>query len=243
MRPRTTVARRAVRVLLLLGGFLVLAFILSGQAHADAPDIQFVRSASNPSPVAVDSVTRGAEQSVTAGTAQAGRSVVDTVAAATASGTVQPVTGLIGTVQGATHQATSPVVTVVHTIGAVPGSSPHGAVGGHVSVTRTAGRTDAGTWSAVPAPRASSLRPARDAGPQGAHAGRVTHPLTPGQLPASTQHSEHPVESDGSAHHEGGAYAAVPAAGTRLHLSAVARSAAHGSAPLQRPSDVSVQPD
>ncbi len=241
MRPRTTVAGRALRVALLLGGFLVLAFVLSGKAHADSPDLQSVGSVSSVSPVAVDSVTSGAERSVTTGTAQAGRSVQDVVAAATGSDTVKPVTGLIGTVQDTAHQATAPVVSVIHTVTPGSGGSHHGGAG-QVSVRRTSGRTHADQRSVVNAPRAAGLRPSRSAH-RSASAGRATHQRVPGHLPAPVQHPEHPVDSDGSAHHTGGADAAFFAVGTRIHLSATAMPAAHGSAPLQRPSDVSVQPD
>jgi hypothetical protein len=237
VRPRTAVAERALWVLLFLGGFLGLAFILSGQAHADTPGIQSGYVSERAS--AVETVERGAEHSVQDGTAQAGRSVEDTVAAATGSDSISPATSLVGTVQGATHQATSPVITVVHAIGAGPGDHGHGAAGRHVSVTRTAGRAHARTRSSV-APRSHDHRSARGIARQAAHSAGGSHPQAPGQFPASTQ--QHPVESDGSAHHAGGAFAAFYTPGAYRHLGAVVVTA-HRSAPVQRASGVTVQPD
>lgn len=237
VRPRTTAAERALWVTLLLGGFLGLAFILSGQAHADSPGIQSGYVSAHTS--AVETVERGAEHSVQDGTAQAGRSVEGTVAAAAGSESIPPATSLVGTVQGATHQATSPVVTVVHAIGAGSGDHRHGAAGRHLSVRRTTGRAHARTRSSA-APRSHDRRSARGIARQAVHSAGGTHPQAPGQLPASTQ--QHPVDSDGSAHHAGGAFAAFYTPGAYRHLGAVMVTA-YGPAPVQRASGVTVQPD
>ncbi len=240
---RTSFAGRALQVMLLLGGFLVLALILSAQAHADAPDSRSATSATAQHPALVVSLERGAEHSVRAGKAQADRSVDDAVAAATASDPEQPAIGLVGTVHDITHQMTTPVTQVIGTIGAGHGGSVHGTGGRRGSAPRNPGRPG-GVWFSFDARATGS--------PAGAFAGHhartghgdlVTPSRAPGQLPLSAQYNEHPVESDGGAHHTGGAYAAVPAAGARAHLSAAALPSAHGSAPLRRTSDVSVNPD
>lgn len=240
VRARTTVVGRAWQVLLLLGGFLVLAFILGGQAHADSPDSRSDLSVSNPRPAAVESVARGAECSAKSDAAQADGGMAKTVAAATGGHSVPSVTGLISTVQTTVWQVTSPVTPVVHPIGTGPGGSHHGAVGGHGSVRRADGPARAGAWSFAPVSRAGLQRSARDAMRSATHPAGGTRPQAPGRSPGSTP--QHPVESDGSAHHEGGACAAFYAAGTRFHLDAVMRTT-HGPAPVQRASGVSVQPD
>jgi hypothetical protein len=244
-RSRVAGLGRGWQVLLFLGGFLVLAFILSAQAHADAPGSRPVPTAPDQSPTLVVSLERGAEQSVRAGKAQADRSVQDTVAAATESGDDGPTTGLLDAVQGVTHQVTTPLGEVIGGTPAGHGGSGHRTPGRPGAARRTTGRSHDETRSTEPAARATGHSGAPNVG--GSAAGRSGHAVAPsrapGNGPATAGHTEHPVESDGSAHHTGGAYPAVCAVGTRVHQHAVARPAACASAPQRRASDVCVDPD
>ncbi len=248
MRPRTTAARRALQVVLLLGGFLALAFLLSGQAHADSPDWGSVRYARTP--LAVDetapttqlhAVAQHAAQRFTADAQQTDRGVKDTVAAATSS--VRPVTGLLGAVQDAAGQVTSPIAGAT--------GAGHGDSGNPVRSAPTTA-----THQAVQADTASAARPtaavagryqARAAHRAVSHHAHVTHQRrqerAPAQLPVPVGHSGHPCEGDGSTHHTGDAHAALFAGGARLHLGTDMPCPVNGSSPTRRSTDVSVQPD
>jgi hypothetical protein len=243
MRSRVAVPGRVWQVVLLLGGFLVLAFVLSAQAHADAPDNRSVPSAPVRRPTLVVSLERAAERSVKAGKAQADRGVQGTVAAATQSGDGQPTTGLLDTVQDVTHQVTIPVGEVIGTVTAGHGGSGHGAAGRSGSAPRpTAPSHDARFVDPASRTAGHPGAPSTGRAPAGRF-DRVTPSRAPGGSPGSAQHPEHPVEGDSGAHHTGGAYAAFVAVGARVHLSAVAMPAAYGPAPLKRASNVAVDPD
>ncbi|MDI5965855.1 hypothetical protein [Streptantibioticus silvisoli] len=260
-RERGTGGGRALSVALLLGGFLALAFVLCGQAHAAAPESPSVLSAPATGPALADSVTRGAEQGATEQAADGGRDVTHAVAAATAGPATDPVTGLIDAVTGVTHQVTTPVVQavgpVVPVVPVVPVGAHSRAPGHHVADHRcsvatrtarpapagprstTAARTRAGHHAARPAPHAL---PRQRAGGQAAPAAAAA-PAVPVRTPGVARHSGHPVDGDGTAHHTGGTNASGPAAGAHVHHDAAARAIASGSTPLRRASDVSVQPD
>ncbi|MDF3291095.1 hypothetical protein [Streptomyces silvisoli] len=248
VRPRTTAARRALQVALLLGGFLALAFVLSGQAHADSPDAVSLRYAGTPfgavdevAPAApLHAVAQGAAQRFAAGAQQADRGVKDTVAAATSS--VRPVTGLLGAVQDAAGQVTSPIAGATgaghgdpgNPVSSAPRPLPHKAVPAHVGTAPAARPTAsvAGRYPAGAAHRAAA-HPAHQR-----RDGRA-----PAQLPFPAGHSGHPGEGDGSTHHTGDAHAALFADGARFHLGADVPRPANGSSPSRRSTDVSVQPD
>lgn len=248
MRSRTAAVARALWITLFLGGFLALAFVLSGQAHADTLDGRSVRTLSDGGATTVVSVDRNAGPGLDTSAARAGKSVRDTVTATAGDRGLARVTGLICTLRGTVGQATAPVTTVIGTVGVGHGGSGHGGSGGSggggvVRPVTGPVKAVAVRSSVVPAPRGGAVRPIRRDARHEVNVGRVTHPRAPGHTPAPAQRSDHPVEGDGGAHHSGGAYAVSFGAGTRIHLSAVGIPAAHGSAPLRRVSDVSVQPD
>ncbi|MEU1627494.1 hypothetical protein ABZ746_19635 [Streptomyces sp. NPDC020096] len=259
MRPRTTAGRRALQVALLLGGFLALAFILSGQAHADSPDAVSMPSARapfgaadaapRPTPVgdaaqsAAQQFTAGAQQ-FEAGAQQADRGVKDTVAAATR--TVQPVVGLLGTVHDAARQVTSPIAGAT--------GAGHGDLGNPVTSAPTpvghqAGRPHSSS-AAAPATRVSGpladrfLVAAHGAAPRLAHVAQPRQEQQgPAQLPVPAGHCGYPCEGDGLTHHTGDAHAALFAVGAQFHLGAGVMRPANGSSPTRRSTTVSVQPD
>lgn len=260
--PRTTVARRAWLVLMLLGGFTALAFVFGGQAHAASsatPGVDSVPSATVPASATVCPVVQG----VPSGAASTGASVADPVAAATgASSPVRPVDDLVDGLRGTTGQVTEPVLTdpvlpdpvlttpvttVIGTVAAGHGDSRHGSAHAQPSAQQAAGHVRPGGRTPLAGARTTDHPVGASADRRRAHgvrhAGHTTARRTTGPLPVPVRHSGHPDEGDGSAHHTDGAAAALPAAGPRVHHSAAAMPAAHGSAPLQRPSNVSVQPD
>lgn len=244
---------------LLLGGFLALAFILSGQAHADSPEAVSMPSAraplgaadAAPRPTLVGDAAQSAARQFTAGAQQfeagaqqADRGVKDTVAAATR--TVRPVVGLLGSVQDAAGQATSPIVGAT--------GAGHGGLGSPVTSAPTpvghqAGRphssSAATSATRVSGPRADRFpAAAHGAAPQLAHLAQQRQVQQgPAQLPVPAGHCGQPCEGDGPTHHTGDAHAALFAAGAQFHLSAGVMRPANGSSPTRRSTSVSVQPD
>ncbi|MCQ4083243.1 hypothetical protein NGB36_22220 [Streptomyces sp. RB6PN25] len=247
MRPRTTVARRALHVLLFLGGFLTLAFILGGQAHADTPASPFSSStASSTSSSASPAATAGrttvehAAATLTSRAQQAGKSLTSAVAqVGSVTRTVRPLSLLLGTVQGAAQQVVSPLVDAAtgltcpgHAAKSAPNAVGHTAVRPH-----SAGRT---------ALTARVGRTAATAHGTAAHHALAAHQQqAPGsQAPVPADHSsDHPVEGDGGFHHSGDTHAALLSGGVRFPLCAAVIGTAHGSSPVMRSTNVSVQPD
>jgi hypothetical protein len=253
---RTTVARRALQVALLLGGFLALAFLFGGQAHADTPGTSAFPTASTvnvPSNVPLDKATQGtlgaATRSAAAGQAapdiQGVRYVVTAVQRADgAAQTARQVTGLLGNLQQTARQVVSGVPALTGTIGEGRiGTGQHGANGDGSAVRRAAGCPHPAGVQAAPASRVTGLATAAQTDGRQFGARPMDRHRTSDRTPADPAgHSEHPCEGD-SAHHTGTDYAALPLTGAQLLHSAVAPLTAHGSSPLKRPTDISVQPD
>ncbi|MBV9022601.1 MAG: hypothetical protein JO362_02065 [Streptomycetaceae bacterium] len=268
VRPRTTVARRALQVLLLLGGFLTLAFVLSGQAHANAPASPFSSrfsstasprpSGSSLAPASDRTTVERATTTFTPRTRQAGQSAISRWRGAGLTGTgtgtgtgmvdqtgsvtrtVRPLSLLLGTVQDAAHQVASPLVGAATGL-TCPGHTAKSALNAvhHTAIRpRSAGRTP------------STSRVGRTAATAHDTAAHLAHAVymqqqTPGsQLPVpADSSSEHPAEGDGGFQHSGDTYAALLFCGVRFPLSAAMIDSAHGSSPIQRSTNVSVQPD
>jgi hypothetical protein len=271
VRPRTTAARRALQVLLLFGGFLTLAFVLGGQAHADAPVSPF----SSRLPSRLPLSTASPRPSGTSLASAPGRTTVERVAASTprtrqarqsalslplpsgdtpgrgtgltgaadqvgsATGTVRPLSLLLGTVHGAAQQVTSPLVGVAtrltcpaHAVKSAPDAVRHTAIRQH-SASSTPFTSRVGHTAATA--HGTAMHPAHAAHTQQA----------PGsQLPVPVDHSsDHPVEGDGGFQHSGGTYAALLPCGVRFPLGAAMIGSAHASSPVKRSTDISVQPD
>ncbi|MBY8883898.1 hypothetical protein K7472_03460 [Streptomyces sp. PTM05] len=260
MRPRTTVARRALWVALLLGGFLALAFVCGGKAHADTPGNQPARPAATTLPgaatlpdrpltadQAAGNVAGQATRDVNSSADRAGSGVRGTVAAATR--TARPLNGLAGSVRATAGRVTAPVVRVIGDVNAGHHGSGHGgaATSGGTVRHRGAGRPGVvrgGAFaSQVSGPQAYDVMAHGAAHPFPLAGSKAAPQQAPGHAPAPSDRSGHPVEGDGAAHHTGDGHADLFGCGVRFPLNAAAPGAAHGPAPLRRASDVSVQPD
>ncbi|PWI43760.1 hypothetical protein [Streptomyces sp. ICBB 8177] len=259
VRPRTTAARRALWVALLLGGFLALAFVCGGKAHADTPGNQPVRAAATTLPGAAtlpdrslssgQATQRAADQAtrgVNSAAGRAGSGVRGAVAAAT--GAARPLNGLADSVRATAGRITVPVVRVVGGVtGGHHGSAHGGSTSGGTVRHRGAGRSGSdhggGSASQVSGPRVYDVMAHGAAHPVPLAGSKAAPQQAPGHAPAPSDRSGHPVEGDGAAHHTGDGHADLSGYGVRFPLNAVASGAARGPVPPRRASDVSVQPD
>ncbi|WP_231905114.1 MULTISPECIES: hypothetical protein [Streptomycetaceae] len=263
---RTTVAvRRALRVTMLLGGFLAVAFLFAGRAHADTPRVPGVPGAHTAARSTTPHRAATGKALAAAASSAADRGEIPGVARGAVDGgsgldatgvpgdvarmaVVRPVGTLDdalepGRVIGAVRQVAGRLVPVA----AGPSAGAPG--GGHHVVAGSRAGHGGATATRRTASPAADVAPTTTGGGHaayavsGAHTGVQVAHRRPAHAPAAPAgHQEHPGESDG-VHHDGGAHATLPASGARLPLNAVAIRAAHGSSPLQRPANVSVQPD
>ncbi len=242
-----THARHALRLLLVLTGFVVLALAQSGRAQAATPPsghpVPPPSSAARTQRAPVAAPALRAVREVAAGT---GEAVALAAAAVTGSSPAPPPGTRCTGVCGDTHRCAA--ATVRRSVGHRGRSAArrHRAAG-HREVTRRVPAPGPGTVRGTATARGATppVVPARASAAHRRPVAVAAAPAfpAPGGAPPAVRHPGHAGENDAGAHHPGGACALPAASGPRPRGAPSGRSVRCSAPPPRRASDVAVQPD